>query len=359
MQRANQTLLAAVLLFAQCGRHTPPASPWAQAQRGVVHVQADFLSSLDTALIDPGNAGPVQHSKVMINGQTRDGIYMQAPAQARFPVFVHPGSRVSAWCAMLPKSWDGSTDGAEFRISVIASDTQDSVLLGVTSLNPMRREEDRAWFLREHDLSPWVGSTVLIELAVAPGPAGDSYRDWCIWGEPVVFSPPLALPRDTMERVSRQLESAAMSVDWCFVSTRALHATPDSSQLTSSLTLGGLTREGLYAHPPWSRSAIVTPGPRARLVTSLGMVESCWSRSDGVMFRVLAETSEQAPITLFEYMLHPRANRCDRAWVDISVDLSRFSGSPVRLTLATTAGWGNHLLCDSVVYGLPRVVSDI
>jgi len=360
MRHANIILLCAALI--QCSRQPAEISPWAHAQRGTAHLQADLTSLLDTAAVPPGNAAPLQHSTVRIQGVARAGIYMQAPSRARFRVFVHPEARLSAWVAMIPGCWAGSTDGAEFRVSVISYDLQDSVCLGSIRLDPRTREQDRRWVALEHYLLPWAGSMVFIELAIDSGPTGDTYQDWCIWGEPVVFSPPLPPPDETPREVDRRIGEGTMRLDWCFTSTRMIPASQPGevspANLTSAFTLDGVRREGLYAHPPWSLSHTVIPGPRARLVASMGMVESCWEQSDGVLVRVRAEAADRMPAILFEYWLCPRANRCDRRWVDIAVDLSRFVGEPLTLTLETSPGPIGDLSCDSVTLGSPRIVSD-
>jgi hypothetical protein len=200
----------------------------------------------------------------------------------------------------------------------------------------------------------------LIELAIEPGPAGDTYQDWGIWGEPVVYAPSLPPPETTPEEIEQLIEEGTMQLDWCFTSTRAI-GLPGQGQspvyLTSAFSLDGVLREGLYAHPPWSISQTITPGPRPRFVTSLGMVPSCWEQSDGVLFSLRAETAGTAATTLFEYWLSPRANRCDRGWVDIAVDLSQFAGKPLTLTLVTSAGPLDDLTCDSVTLGSPQVIS--
>ncbi|MBN1425067.1 hypothetical protein JXA88_10975 [Candidatus Fermentibacteria bacterium] len=352
MRHAHTALLFIALLLARCGRHPHPASVWVQAERGTIHIQTDLFASMDKVVEWPNNAAPVQRSNAVIGGIARNGIYMQAPSRARFPVFVHPSARLSTWFALLPASWEGSTDGAEFRVSVVTEDAEDVVMLGATTLNPRVWGKDRAWFLREYDLSPWVGSRILVELAVDPGPAGDSYRDWCIWGDPVVVSPPFATPPTTPEEVSLLIESGALRLDWSLATAGALPATADSS-----LDLAGVRREGVHARPPWELALNIVPGSRARFTASLGMAESCWTKSDGVMYRILAQAPGQAPVTLFEYLLNPKVNRCDRAWVDIMVDVSQFSDRPVVLTLATTGGPADHLYCDSVVLAHPRIIA--
>ncbi len=361
MRYANLLLFA--VLSAQCSRQPASPSPWGLAQRGHAHIQADLTALLDEAVLpSSGNVAPPQRSNIRIKGIGRAGIYMPAPARARFQVFVPPEGRFAAWFAMMPSAWAGSTDGAEFHVSVIGNAPDDSVLLFSTQLNPRVREDDQNWHYLDVALAPWAGSTIMLELQVGPGPSGDSYRDWCMWGEPVVFGPPPMAPALSHDDLDRLLADGLLRLDWCFTATRALPPIeePDLAfvaPLTSAFPLDGVEREGLYAHPPWSVTRTLVPGPRARLVASLGMVESCWQQSNGAMCIVRAGAPGGPQTTLFEYWLCPRANRCDRRWVDIAVDLGRFAGRPVRLSLETTSGPSSDLICDSVVWGSPRVVS--
>ncbi len=358
MRYAN---LALLVFLVRCGSASLDRSPWELAQHGTVHVDADLTSALDGAILpSPGEDVAPQSSKVRIEGVTRAGIYMQTPCRARFWVFVHPGARFLAWAAMLPQAWNGSSDGALFCVSILGPGTADSVLVDSLRVNPRVNDADRRWFRREVPLSPWAGQHVLIELAVWPGEQGDSFQDWCIWGEPVVFSPPISPPHLTPRSVNRALAQGELRLDWCFTSARRLDASgvpEENPRTTTAVTLDGAREDGLYAHPPWSLSHTFTPGPRARLVTALGMVEECWEQSDGVTMRVRAQRFGEQPRTVFQYWLSPRANRCDRRWVNVEVDLSPYVGSPVTVTLETTAGPADDLTCDSAAWASPRVVS--
>lgn len=356
MRHANLILIALVVL--NCRRPPEEQSPWALARKGVRHIQADLTSSLDRALVPPeGNAAPPQRSTARIGGIGRSGIYMQAPCRARFPVFVHSGGLLVAWPALMPAAWVGSTDGAEFRVSVVRGG-QDSVFLGSVVLNPRVRESDRRWARVEYPLQPWAGSKVEIELAVDPGQAGDTYQDWCFWGEPVVCAPPLVPPHRSPRDLDRAIEEGVVQVDWDFTEARGAAVSPGGSPpQTSAFALADVRREGLYAHPPWAIASTVVPGPRARFTTSLGMVESCQDQSDGVMIRVVAQAVGDVPMTLFEYWLSPRANLCDRRWIDIEVPLIDYAFRPVTITVETSAGPLDNYDYDSVTLGSPRIVS--
>jgi len=346
-----------------CNRTREDATPLQMAKTGLRHIQADFVKALSPeSWTTEENADVVESCTISINGISRSGIYMQAPGICRFNIFVHRGAVFTTWVAMTPKAWNGSSDGVLFTVSATSTDPPDTVLLSRLRLDPMNIPLHRNWFRLDGSLAPWTGKVVSLELRSSPGDAGDSFQDWCVWGEPTVHSPPLSYGMVTLESVSEEIGLGEQQLDLSFVATRVLGspATPGHHAqplMTTSLELNHLKREGLYAHPPWAVSRLVTIGPRPKMVTSLGLIEKCWTSSNGVDFGIEIERPDASPSVLFEYWLCPQVNACDRGWVDIAIDLSRFVGETVKITLTTRGGYRGNLTCDSAAWANPIVVS--
>ncbi len=115
--------------------------------------------------------------------------------------------------------------------------------------------------------------------------------------------------------------------------------------------IGGVTKPVLFQHPPSSlRYSMVVTAQRSALRFSLGLNPVVWdpSRGDGVAFEVSVE-ADGARERLFRRELDPKRDPAARAWIDDSVDLSRYLGRPIELVLSTDpladvafdwSGWG-------------------
>ena len=113
-------------------------------------------------------------------------------------------------------------------------------------------------------------------------------------------------------------------------------------------SVGGLRRNGLFVHPPNNGRTIATylltlPADSARLVTYVGLRDG--SKSDGV-----------------EVSVEINGNSCVRRmirpgnWDMLEVDLGRWAGQPIVLSLVTdSAGAFNH---DWTAWGEPRILVD-
>lgn len=129
-------------------------------------------------------------------------------------------------------------------------------------------------------------------------------------------------------------------------------------------TIGGVTKRAIRATQS-SRVVFSVTVPRdASLETWIGVPEDVWPlASTGMLFRVLIqEPSAEGPYQAYAKHLNPHLNRTDRAWHQVTVDLSRFAGATIRLFLNTnftppaesdatgrTAGMG--------LWGEPRIVA--
>ena len=105
---------------------------------------------------------------------------------------------------------------------------------------------------------------------------------------------------------------------------------------------GTSRREWLYLHPP-SSVAVDVALPAGRQIwfqAALALDPAVWSAAVGDGVRFLATVSPAAlgggpPTVVLDRSLNPRANAEDRKFVPVAVDLSRWAGQTVRLTLST------------------------
>jgi len=100
--------------------------------------------------------------------------------------------------------------------------------------------------------------------------------------------------------------------------------------------------------------------PGARLRAAIAMAPEVWNQpGDGVVFRIgIAEGGAYSE--LFAHQLDPSRVATDRRWVPVAIDLSRFSGRPIRLIFRTEGsppGQPPNLSYDEARWGAPRLES--
>jgi hypothetical protein len=262
------------------------------------------------------------------------------------------------------------------------------------------KAEPRALVL---DLTPLRGRTIALELAVGPGPKGSPSFDWARWHRPRVEQSVegegilgVAGGKDTSggtrgERsrrwalaigpageapirqdgevqevrvpmpggvcfLARAPEVVGLPLDLSRATLRLLFVT-DSGQVLSSAehaammpranTVGGVSREGLFAHPPDHGRAMAfvpmrLPTEPARLETWVGVRDG--SRSDGMRFAVEINGREVAA----RHML-------PGAWERLVVDLAPWSGQSIVVALVTDSE--GPFICDWGCWGEPRIIA--
>ncbi len=126
---------------------------------------------------------------IAVNGDTRRVIWSEPPTRLTYPhIALLPGAHFQCAVAIHPHVWaEGNADGAEFVLEV-ACDGQVRRLWSAT-VDPFSRPADRAWRPVDVDLGEFAGRTVDLILRNGPGPAGNAYADWCLWGEPALTEP--------------------------------------------------------------------------------------------------------------------------------------------------------------------------
>jgi len=122
---------------------------------------------------------------------------------------------------------------------------------------------------------------------------------------------------------------------------------------------GGVTRAGLFAHPPWGdqRSGYAFAMYDLELPESSPIFFEFWmgmrdgyAPTDGVTYKVVVIDKHDSAVELFSH--HHQAFRWQRA----RVDLSAFAGKAVELKLIADCGPRDDTVCDHALWGEPRVV---
>ncbi len=82
----------------------------------------------------------------------------------------------------------------------------------------------------------------------------------------------------------------------------------------------------------------LTPPPAAWFTASLAVDPSAWdSASDGVLFRLGVSGRGMEYEELLNQHLDPAANKSERRWVPVAIDLSAWAGREINLILSTNA----------------------
>ncbi|MAG36749.1 MAG: hypothetical protein CL878_10990 [Dehalococcoidia bacterium] len=145
---------------------------------------------------------------------------------------------------------------------------------------------------------------------------------------------------------------------------RAHLASPSGPTLGTHLDLRRLALQGrdrawLYAHPESEVTVTLTVPPLAWLETALALHPDAWETpvGDGVEFSVEVRRREDAkPQVIWRQHLNPRAHSWERRWNEVRVDLRRFAGQTVELTLRTD--FADEASYDWAGWGTPIVVVD-
>lgn len=127
---------------------------------------------------------------------------------------------------------------------------------------------------------------------------------------------------------------------------------------SSRITSGGVTRPGIFVHPPWKDGVgytygisgpIEIPESECEFRTWIGIKDG-GNVSDGVEFTAVAIDDRGAE--------HVLANEHwkERRWSEVSADLAAFGGRTIRLKLICDVGPNDDSTADWAAWGEPRVV---
>jgi len=241
----------------------------------------------------------------------------------------------------------------------------------------------------ELDITPLAGQAVTVELAVDPGPERSASYDWARWTSPrierhgqrlatVGFAGPVpyamavdACGLQPIRREGSALMVSALQPGSVFLlhqqppqrplpinladpprtvvfvddSGRELISPEHATVRPERLTVGGVTKDGLFAHPPNQGRTIAyipvtLPSQPSHLSCAIGVRDG--STSEGVVFAVEANGAELA-----------RRHILPGAWETLSIDLSDLAGKPVVLGLVTDSD--GSFSCDWACWGEPMV----
>jgi hypothetical protein len=104
----------------------------------------------------------------------------------------------------------------------------------------------------------------------------------------------------------------------------------------------------------------LTPPPSAWFTASLAVDPSVWdSEGDGVLFRLGVSGRGSEYEELLNQHLDPSANKSERRWIPVAIDLSAWAGREVSLILSTNAsvpGRPDDLRNDLALWCAPALV---
>jgi hypothetical protein len=121
-----------------------------------------------------------------------------------------------------------------------------------------------------------------------------------------------------------------------------------------SVTIDGLTRTAIFAHPDARVVFNSVELPHASsLHFSIAIDPTCSGTSAGATFIVEVD-SGHGPTQVFSRTIQPLARSTDSEWIDNEIDVSHWSGQPVQVSFVTRAVAGNYT-CAWALWGDPVI----
>jgi hypothetical protein len=272
------------------------------------------------------------------------------------------------------------SDGVTFRMAVSAGSTQLD-----TQLHHASEDAQRIAL----DITPLAGQAATVELSVDPGPKRSASYDWARWTRPRIerhgqqeaavgfgghgdhsiavdgrgvqpirhadgllwvdaLQPgSVFLLRQPPPTISLPANLADLPRTVVFLddSGRELARPEHAAVRPERLTVGGVTKAGLFVHPPdhgrtIAYLAIALPQEPVQLSCAIGLRDG--AESEGAVFAVEANGRELA-----------RRRMLPGAWEPLSADLSEWSGQRVVLSLVTDSD--GPFNCDWACWGEPTL----
>jgi hypothetical protein len=127
-----------------------------------------------------------------------------------------------------------------------------------------------------------------------------------------------------------------------------------------TVTINGETKPCILAQS-WGRVIFkLTPPADSWFSASIAIDPSAWDKEgDGVLFRMGVSDGKNTYEELLNQHVNPAANKSDRRWIPVALDLSAYAGREINLILNTDAsmpGKGNNPNNDLALWGAPALV---
>lgn len=123
--------------------------------------------------------------------------------------------------------------------------------------------------------------------------------------------------------------------------------------------LNGETRRAIFTEPASRIIWRIEVPDDAWVRVALGVKPEAWEEEgDGILFRIGVSDGRQYD-ELINQHVHPFANKGDRRWIPVMVDLSAYAGEQVELIFNTNSslpGKGDDPRGDLALWGAPEVV---
>ena len=177
LQRSPALATLARTVFADEAAAMPPPV-------GPAHWRLTNPDVLQAARLDHVKDHPNLGVDITVDGVSRRTVWIDAPTAITFrQVLLGAHPVFQAFVAIHPAVWGlGDADGAVFQVDVVAHG--EAVRVAETAVDPFAHPEQKTWTAVTADLSRFAGQQVDLVLSNDPGPAGNDYADWCLWGDP-------------------------------------------------------------------------------------------------------------------------------------------------------------------------------
>ncbi len=126
---------------------------------------------------------PVSPARAEVAWQSHEALL---GAQRPWEILVPSQAVFETHVGLLERAWTGPAAGDAQFLATLGGPGIEEAVLADEVLEPVKREEDRAWRRVSADLSAYAGQRVRISLRV--NPLGPSEGDYAYWGNPMVYS---------------------------------------------------------------------------------------------------------------------------------------------------------------------------
>jgi len=135
---------------------------------------------------------------------------------------------------------------------------------------------------------------------------------------------------------------------------------PDGAKFpVSDVAINGETYKAIEATPPTRLTWKVRIPDDAWLRVHVGLKPESWaSEGDGVLFYVVISDG-RSDEKLFEQYVNPFANKAERKWIPVMVDISQYAGEEMNVIFNTRVGQPGRAddRNDFAVWGAPEIIT--